>query len=116
MEFYKFKGKTTQEPNKTSMLPHHKKRIIQIIVISIINILVISLFFLLFLLFFSISLCLLKLPLFLFDGILLPHLQIYFYSIPNIFFALSSSSNVASLTPSNSYFCPSFSHLYFPIL
>lgn len=36
MEFYKFKGKTTQEPNKTSMLPHHKKRIIQIIVISII--------------------------------------------------------------------------------
>lgn len=36
MEFYKFKGKTTQEPNKTRMLPHHKKRIIQIIVISII--------------------------------------------------------------------------------
>ena len=35
MEFYKFKGKTTQEPNKTSMLPHRKKRIIQIIVISV---------------------------------------------------------------------------------
>lgn len=35
MEFYKFKGKTTQEPNKTSTLPHHKKRIIQIIVISV---------------------------------------------------------------------------------